>query len=74
MARCACLAGQLFNRSVEVGEIGVFDDHAAAAVFVLDMDLEAERTLKLLFDFLHVGIDRYSGLGSFLAFSGKRMP
>ena len=75
MARLRLFARQLFQQSVEVGDIGVFNDHAASAVFVVDMDLEAERALKLLFDFLHVGIDcRTSGLGSFFAFSGKRIP
>ncbi len=36
---------KLLKQSVEGGKVGVFDDHAAAAVLILDANLEAERSL-----------------------------
>ena len=47
-------ARQLFQQAVEIGEIRVLDDHATSAALVLDVNLEAERSLKLLFNFLHI--------------------
>ena len=55
--RALLFGGKRVEQGVEVFEAGVLDDDAAAAVFVLNADLEAECALELVLGFLDVGVD-----------------
>ncbi len=52
-----------FEDAVEVFEGFVFEDDLALAVFVLDLDAEAQGALELLLGFADVGIEDALGLG-----------
>src|SRR5260370_42035807 len=52
---------------VEVFEAGVFDDDAALALLVLDVDLEAEGALQAVLGFASVGV---FGVGGFCVLLG----
>lgn len=60
------VAGQGLEERIEVGQVGVFDDDAAAAFVVFNVDLEAEGPLQLFGNFADIGIDRRLGLGLLL--------
>ena len=58
------IAAECGEDGVEVFEAGVFDDDSAFALFVLDVDLEAEGALEAVLGFADVGV---FGLGWFLS-------
>ena len=50
------MAAESGEDGVEVFEAGVFDDDAAFALFVLDVDLEAKGALEAVLGFADVGV------------------
>ena len=66
--RGGLFAGETFDEGVEIFEAGVFDDDSAAAVFVFNVNLEAEGALEELLGFADVRVDFWFGLGLLFGF------
>src|SRR5579871_6383460 len=60
------MAGELFQKGIEVFQLGVFDDDFPSAIVILDVDLQAQRSLQLLLDLANIGIDGRLRLGLLL--------